>query len=133
VPSRNIFITRLGNPNGRHINNEIEILEFLKDYNFEIVDPGKLGFLDQIQLFREARLIVAPHGAALSHIISIPRGARVLEINGDFDVRWHIWKMAKILDIEHYLYLGQSTDNGAITIDIAKFKIFFHQYFLRNL
>jgi hypothetical protein len=117
-PKKNLYITRKGNINGRHIRNEFELIALLSRFNFEVVDPGTLSFKEQLSLFSQAKVVVAPHGAALSHILNFPLEAKVLELNGDSDIRWHIRKMAKNLDIDHYLLLGKSYSDGSFMINL---------------
>lgn len=115
---RNIYITRKGNLNGRCIQNEAELVTLLNQFNFEIIDPGKISFQKQLTTFSQAKVVVAPHGAALSHIVNFPLEAKILELNGDSDIRWHIRKMARDLGIDHHLILGKSHEDGSFTINL---------------
>ena len=117
-PIQNIYITRLGNINGRHIDNETELIGLLLKFDFKIVDPGKLNFVEQLSLFSKARIVIAPHGAALSHIVNFPKESRILELNNDEDVRWHIRKMAIDLGIDHTLILGRRVSRGSFAINL---------------
>jgi capsular polysaccharide biosynthesis protein len=53
----------------RALLNEIEIEERLADWGFELLSPDGLSIHTQIRLFREAEIIVAPTGAALTNIV----------------------------------------------------------------
>lgn len=124
VPTKSIYITRKGNSNGRRIQNEVELIDLLSRYNFEVVDPGMLSFKKQLSLFSQSKIVVAPHGAALSHILNFPSEARILELNGDSDVRWHIRKMAKDLGINHHLLLGKNAGDGSFLVNLELVKNF---------
>ena len=115
---RNLYITRRGNINGRRIQNETELVSMLERFNFEVIDPGELSFNEQLSIFGQARVVIAPHGAALSHIVSFPLEARILELNGDDDIRWHIRKMALSIGISHELILGISHSDGSFTVNL---------------
>ncbi len=117
-PIQNIYITRFGNINGRHIDNETELIGLLLKFDFKIVDPGKLNFVEQLSLFSKARIVIAPHGAALSHIVNFPKESRILELNNDEDVRWHIRKMAIDLGIDHTLILGRRVSRGSFAVNL---------------
>jgi hypothetical protein len=126
-PEVNLYITRKGNINGRHIENESELLVLLNRYNFKIVDPGLLSFFEQLSLFGRAKIVVAPHGAALSHIVNFPSDASILELNSDTDVRWHIRKMAKSLGISHQLLLGKNSGVGSFQVNLELVEEFLQQ------
>jgi len=121
-PLQNIYITRRGNQNGRHVQNEIELLKILKKYDFVCVNPSELSFKDQLSLFSKANIVIGPHGAALSHVVNFPNESRILELNGDRDIRWHIRTMCHDLNISHNILLGKSlqNDNFEINIDLIK-------------
>lgn len=123
-PLRNIYITRRGNPNGRSIANEDELMGVLQNFGFEVIDPNDLDFRKQLQVMSEARMVVAPHGAALSHLVCVSEGASVLEINAMEDVRWHIRKMSHVLNLRHTIFLYETDHQNRIlvnTSDIQKF------------
>lgn len=117
-PLQNIYITRLGNVNGRHIDNEGELISLLLKFDFKIIDPGKLKFTEQLSLFSKARIVIAPHGAALSHIVNFPKESRILELNNEEDVRWHIRKMAIDLGIDHTLILGKRVSSRSFAVNL---------------
>jgi hypothetical protein len=123
-PETNYYVTRRGNLNGRRINNEAELLKLLSQFDFEIIDPGTLNFKEQLTRFSKARIVVAPHGAALSHIVNFPKSAKILELNGDSDVRWHIRKMAIDLGVDHFLLLGKSCGDGSFLVNLELVKEF---------
>lgn len=79
-PRHNIYVTRGPSANNRSIVNEAEVLGVLARYDFEPVDPGVLSVVDQIRAFATARVIVAPHGAALANLIFASPGAAVVEL-----------------------------------------------------
>jgi len=64
----------------RRLKNEREIIDRLRAYGFREVKPETLCFRDQVRLFRDARVIVAPHGSALANLVFCSPGTRVIEI-----------------------------------------------------
>lgn len=56
-----------------HPHNQIanikEIYKILKKYNFKIVQLAKINFNKQVNIFKNANLILAPHGAGLKNLI----------------------------------------------------------------
>lgn len=76
-----IYLTR-EHTNQRRILNEQLLYERLKAHSFQIVDPGKLQFQDQVRMFSSAQVIVSAHGAALTNIV-FSRSAKVFEFYPD--------------------------------------------------
>jgi hypothetical protein len=81
-PHRKIYISRLGSKR-RSISNEKAVIDALAQRGFEIVDCGALSVPEQQGLFREARLIIAPHGAALVNLAWCHSSAHVVEFLPD--------------------------------------------------
>jgi hypothetical protein len=76
---RRLYITRQGAA-VRRLRNEPELLEFLAQHGFTAVAAESLSFAEQLATFRNCEFMLGVHGAGLSHAISMPPGARLLEI-----------------------------------------------------
>jgi hypothetical protein len=66
--SRRLFISRL-NSHGRNLINEEEIFLNLKGLHFERVFPEEMSVSEQIELFKQAEVVVSPNGSALLNLI----------------------------------------------------------------
>ncbi len=66
---------------GRQILNETELNACLQKYNFRRYTLEDLSLADQINLFSQAKFIIAPHGAGLTNMI-FSTNAKVIEICG---------------------------------------------------
>ncbi|WP_122928461.1 glycosyltransferase family 61 protein [Sphingobium sp. LF-16] len=62
---KRLFVARRP-PNSRSIINFDEVWNFLKLRGFEMVEPEKLDFVDQVKIFREAEIVVGQMGAAMT-------------------------------------------------------------------
>lgn len=107
---RRVFITRRDEKERRLLYEEL-LIEGLLPLGFEVFDPGKHDFSSQIDVFSNCEFIVAPHGAALSHLVCVPAGCCVVELNGDKDVRWHFAKISKDLGLNYKLITGRKVDS----------------------
>jgi capsular polysaccharide biosynthesis protein len=67
----------------RRLTNEAEVEAHLVQRGFEVVQPGSLSLDEQVRLFREAAVIVAPTGAALTNVAWCRPGTRVIVIAAD--------------------------------------------------
>ena len=74
-PRRKFYIPRT---NKRVVQNETELVNLLD--GFEVFDPGRHSFEEQIEAFSEAEAVVGVHGAGLTNILFAPEGCRVLEL-----------------------------------------------------
>lgn len=64
---------------GRSVINDDEIKNVLDNQGFEVPDLLNLTFLEQVELFKCAKKVVAPHGSALSNIIFCGSDTEILE------------------------------------------------------
>ena len=74
-PRRKFYIPRT---NKRVVQNETELVNLLD--GFEVFDPGRHSFEEQIEAFSEAEAVVGAHGAGLTNLLFAPEGCRVLEL-----------------------------------------------------
>ena len=64
----------------RHLSNELQFIPLLKKHKFRNVYLEHLSVLEQVQLFRSASHIIAPHGAGLTNVLFAPSDVKILEI-----------------------------------------------------
>lgn len=75
-----IYLRR--NSGARKVTNEAELEDILVSHGYVIVEPEKLTFLQQVQLFRNVKKVISPTGAALSNAIFCNRGTQVAVLMG---------------------------------------------------
>lgn len=61
--------------------NEEEVINLLQKLGLEVVNPDMLSNAEQIQIFRSARLVVSPHGGALTNL-AFAKDIAVIELFG---------------------------------------------------
>lgn len=76
---KRIYVTR-GNVKRRKVLNEDQVIQLLEQYGFETVSMDGKSLQEQISLFANAEAIVAPHGAALTNLLFIQPGTKVIEL-----------------------------------------------------
>jgi len=74
---KRIYVSRTGR---RQITNEEEVWELLKAKGFSFVEDRPRSLREQIAMFHESEVVVAPHGAALANILWCRPGTCVLEL-----------------------------------------------------
>lgn len=102
---RRVYLTRGSAPNTRRYVQEPELMPYLVDRGFEVVDPGTRSVQEQIDLFHGAQVVVAPHGAGLTNVTFCSPGARVLEMFAPSYVHTGLWAIAAALGDIDYRYL----------------------------
>ncbi|MCX6875054.1 MAG: glycosyltransferase 61 family protein [Verrucomicrobia bacterium] len=75
---RKIFVSRRGTK--RDLTNMNDIERVLAAEGWDVLEPGELSFREQIETFRDARVIVGLHGAGMTNLLWAPIGVRVLEL-----------------------------------------------------
>ncbi|BDC99509.1 glycosyltransferase family 61 protein [Persicobacter psychrovividus] len=74
-----IYISR-GDASQRRVTNEDEVILALQKQGFDIIQLSKLSFQKQIALFKQAKVIIAPHGAALTNLFFCEPKTKVIEV-----------------------------------------------------
>jgi len=124
TPQKNIFISRKDSKM-RIIENEDEVYDYLKKYNFENITLTGKSFEEQIDLFSSSKIIISMHGAALTNLLFAQPGSKVIELSANYiknSEDWYTEKnskkfnhftrhnfnvMAEICDIDHYFYFSR--------------------------
>jgi capsular polysaccharide biosynthesis protein len=98
---KRLYVTRRGDQKRRLVN-EGELEAALVARGFQVVQPEELDVFDQVALFRDAEVVVAPTGAALANCLFQGPDTKVFEIMPTnftgvwvrgvcelFSIRWH--------------------------------------------
>jgi capsular polysaccharide biosynthesis protein len=72
-----IYVGRRGR---RMVANEQSLVDMLKTHGFSIIEDRQRSVREQIGIFRDASLVVGPHGAALANLIWCAPGASLVEL-----------------------------------------------------
>lgn len=81
LKNRVLFLTRNASiHNQRVLTNETEVIRMCNEKGIEVIDPGQSTLAEQIILFNEARVVISLHGAALTNIMWMQPGGKVIEI-----------------------------------------------------
>ncbi len=118
-----IFIDRSESKfNHCKLQNNDEIISFLKSKGFESYKVGELDFFHQIYLFNNAKIIIGPHGAAHTNIVFCRPETKIIEIIPDNHPSKKCARLSKILNLNHLRITTPKLENNNINGDI-KFSI----------
>jgi hypothetical protein len=106
--SRRIYVSR-HRAGHRRVRNEPEVVDALAKLGFVSVELECMPFEDQIRLFRDAEVIVAPHGGGLANLAFSRPGTRVVELFPATNIDLY-YRLARRLRLD-YRYL--KSEDGA--------------------
>jgi capsular polysaccharide biosynthesis protein len=118
---RRIYIGRK-DARWRRLLNEAEIVEVLRRFGFETVDPGAMSLDEQIELGASAQIIVGAFGAGLNLLLFAREGTPVVELkynlNGLMDINWAL--TGALLQPHHEIFgESQPTDPDFLKRDFT--------------
>jgi len=127
--SKRIFISRK-NASGRRIYNEEQVYELLKKFNFSIIYPEDYTLLEQVSLFKNAKLIVGATGAAFTNLLFCANTCKVICLT-NFNINVSIFSTIakhigfKLIYIhDERLVLEEFSDlHSAFDIDLQKLEM----------
>ncbi|MEM7167235.1 MAG: glycosyltransferase family 61 protein [Planctomycetota bacterium] len=119
-PYRRLYITRRDSAL-RKLLNEDEIEGRLHKLGFETVCCSDFGLLQQVELFRDAEIVVGPHGAGFSNMLFAPTTAPMLEINSPSWLQPALQQLSSMLGQPHGWLLGAPVGEG-IRADADQFE-----------
>jgi tetratricopeptide (TPR) repeat protein/capsular polysaccharide biosynthesis protein len=98
----------------RRILNEEQVIAQLEAVGFVAVTLEALSFAEQVRLFAQAQVIIAPHGGGLTNTIFCQRGAIVVEFMAPQYIRHYYWVVSQALGLEHYFVQGETLRCDAV-------------------
>jgi hypothetical protein len=81
--------------------NEALMAEFAQKRDLEVVSLDDMSVAEQIALFGQVELVVAPHGPALANLLFAQPGTKVLEISPDDEFRPYYWRLGAKLGMAY--------------------------------
>ena len=96
--------------------NEAEILELLQAYGFIEVRLEELAFTDQVRLFRDADVVVAPHGSGLANLVFCAPGARVIELFPAAVLDFY-FRLSQAVGLDYYFLTDRQGDPQECGLD----------------
>jgi hypothetical protein len=116
-PYRKLYVTRR-NAKVRRIINETEVADYLAHRGFEVVALETRTFREQVQLFAEADMVVAQHGAGLTNLL-FSQSPRVLEIMSDQDRQIYFSLISQSRGFAHkQIHMNGTDKNDDVTVPL---------------
>ena len=139
---KNIYITRK-KASSRNLLNENRFIDYLSQYNFECLCLEDLSAKEIIAKFRDSKIIIAVHGAALSHTL-FSSNCKIIEIfPSNFTEKTNrnpthlslhpFFQISSLFKLNHFVYVVQGNENFDVNININEFSHFFESKILNLL
>lgn len=114
-----IYISRREAPGGRRILNEDAVRAHMEARGFAVYLLETLDIAQQIELFYDAEIVVAPHGAGLTNIL-FSGSIDLVELHPTQAIMPHYYFMARAMGHRyHALCAGESNRHSSFTVDIG--------------
>jgi len=113
-----IYIHRAGWTRG--IVNDQEVTAFFEARGWLIVEPETLSVREQMGLFKQAKVICGVHGSALTNLLWVEAGTKVLELCGDNFMLGSFEWLARCVGAEHRFLLCRGNHRLSIQVDILQ-------------
>ncbi len=106
-----IFLRR--NSDARKVTNAAEMEDVLLTHGYTIVEPEKLTFMQQVNIFSNAKVIIAPTGAALANAVFCDSATKIgILISKHKDMSYGYWvSMLGAVNISVSYILGDIVDH----------------------
>lgn len=111
---RHVYISR-ADADRRRVRNRDELLESLAADGFEQYTLSSLSFADQVRLFLEADIVVAPHGAGFANL-AFASDCAVVELFGA-KIKPTYWLLAGALGLEYEYHVCEAVGDD-LRVDI---------------
>ncbi len=108
-----LYITR-GDAPKRKVVNEAEVVAALQEQGFVPFALSKYSLKEAIYLFKNARTVVAPHGAGLTNLLFCQPGTRVIEVFSDKFVNHYFYELATSLGLNYEFSIGMPLHNKEV-------------------
>lgn len=85
----------------RKVRNEDDVRRVVTSFGVEVIEDVPPSVSEQIQLFREASLVVSAHGSALTNLVWCAPGTRIIELLSRSYAQMHIAFLSHILGLDY--------------------------------
>ena len=125
---RRLYISR-GRAPKRRVSNEVEVIELLREFQFEVVRAEDLTFAEQVETASRAELLVSNHGAGLTNMMFMPTRSTVLELRHANDcINNCYYTLADALGLNYFYQKCEATNaaedahTADLLVDIAELR-----------
>ncbi len=116
----------------RNVTNSEEVTGLVSEWGFQPHQLESMSYAEQMALFAQAKVIIAPHGAGLTHLFFCQKGTKVIEFFDPMYVNACFYSLANLSGLDYYYFLGEGKgmkegvnlelNEGDITVSLDKLR-----------
>ncbi len=119
LPQRNIFISR-DKAHKRKITNEIEVVELLKQYDYEVHFFEDYTLTRQLEIMSQTKSLIGLHGSGLTNMLFMPENGQVFEFRNRNDAHNNCYfTLASDLNHSYYYQINDGSSNDTHIVDVT--------------
>jgi hypothetical protein len=125
LPEPRIAYISRSTAGNRRISNEAAVIEAIRDLlpNCEVVRLEEMSFADQVALFRDASILISPHGGGLTNLVFCRPGTAIVEVlPEDSPYMYHDLAHLRSLDYMAYRPPGSVHHSPLYEADLRQFR-----------
>ncbi|MGF7077890.1 glycosyltransferase family 61 protein [Mucilaginibacter sp. UYCu711] len=93
----------------RKLINENEVIKVLKEFDFDIIEDTPKTVAEQITLYKNAKIIIGPHGASYTNIINCAPGTILIELFPSGYYPDYFRSLSSALGLQYYAIFEDNT------------------------
>lgn len=114
----NIYLSRRDSPR-KNFENEKDVSDLLKKYDFANIAMGDLSFYEQVSLMKNTANIVSITGAGMANFTFLKSGANILDVTNkvykhDKKYKFHFWKIANVVNANYFVQFCNHVNNPEV-------------------
>jgi hypothetical protein len=114
IIDKKIYISRQ-KASYRRLINHLEIQDIIESYGFKTYYLEEMSFIEQIELFSSAKMIIGLHGAGFVNLYFAPKNVKIFEIYHEFYHDSSYRLLAKNKNLNYSFIIGSCNANEKIT------------------
>lgn len=104
-----IFISRKGR---RAVFNEKEVIEVVKEFGFSIIEDVPRSVMEQMVIYRNAKVIIGPHGASFSNILWCKQETMLIELFANNYYPPYYKYLAAVLNLQYHAIFEEGVEDS---------------------
>lgn len=116
-----IYVSR-SRQKARRVSNEEDVMNVLNEFGFETVYFEGLSFSGQMELVRNADVLVSSHGANMTNLMFMKEHAKVLELIRSDKPNFCYWALASVCSLDYYYQLCSLADHDHLRVDVNELR-----------
>jgi hypothetical protein len=130
--SKRFYISR-SRAKHRRVINEEQVIHLLDAFGFETVYLEELSFLEEVRLFQDAEMIVAPHGAGIASTVFSGKVKVLILYPNQRPTTFFFTQLQGLGQEHHFLCHDRQDEDDDFMVDLDKLKVMMDKLMLSKV